>query len=169
MKMGTVRTVSGRFVLVLAAMAMLSCVSGVIAEDCEKARKVYDVGKDLLNYEERRAAFQKAVDLCPSYAEAHVNLADAIENSAKTSADYDKAIAEYKKAVKYKDNLLPAYLGLGINYLRIGLDVKARDAMKKALELDPANTWARDYLEIANRRISIEKNRIIRRKDDHAE
>jgi len=167
--MGTVRTLGGRFVSVLVAMAVLFCAGAAIAEDCAKARKFYDIGKDLLNYEERRAAFQKAVDLCPSYAEAHVNLADAIENTAKTSADYDKAITEYKKAVKYKDNLLPAYLGLGMNYLRIGLDVKARDALKRALELDPANTWARGCLEIANRRISIEKNRIIRRKHDHAE
>jgi len=161
MKMGTIPKLSGGWIAVLAVMAVLFSAGAAIAEDCAKAREVYNKWKNLLNYQERRAVFQRAVDLCPSYAEAHCNLADAIENTEETNEGYVKAIAEYKKAIKYKNDLLHAHLGLGINYLRIGLDVKARDAFKKALELDPGNTMASRGLDEANQKISMDKDRII--------
>ena len=118
-------------------------------EDCGKARSYYERGKTLVNYEERRKAFQTAVDLCPSFAEAHVNLADAFENLAMMSKDLtqknlamnnkflDMAIKQYQEALKIRTNLFVAHLGLAENYTRIGLYAKAQDSYPERLSRRP--------------------------------
>jgi outer membrane protein OmpA-like peptidoglycan-associated protein len=120
------------------------CCSSADASDCDKARSLYREGVSLLRFEDRRAAFQKAVDLCPSYAEARVNLADAYENLAMsgTSLDerslsrrnqlLDKAEEEYRKAIQLKDELLPAYLGLAEIYVAQGRYELAVQTYKQA-------------------------------------
>ena len=129
------------------------------AEDCTLARKYYKQGTALLNPAERREAFQKAVELCPSFAEARVNLADSLENLANTGKIFsqenlvannqllDKARTEYSEALKYNDRLFPAYLGLAENYFRVGLYEKARESYKKALDLAPPNRLRQRTIE----------------------
>jgi len=107
-----------------------------------------------MNFDQRLQAFQAAVDLCPSFAEARVNLADALENLAMSSKAFnqqnlrfnnellDKAIQEYQQAIKINNKLFVAYLGLGENYLRIGLYPKAGEAFKTALDVEPHNELA---------------------------
>jgi outer membrane protein OmpA-like peptidoglycan-associated protein len=142
-------------------------------EDCRKARQHYEKGSRLLNYEERRQAFQAAVDLCPSFAEAHVNLADALENLAlcgkefgrenlqRNNALLDRAIKEYQEALKYNPRLFVAYLGLAENLTRIGLYAKAKESYAKALAINsahPLERRARDGLEAVNRMMAREKD-----------
>ncbi len=124
------------------------------AEDCDKAKEFYAAGTKLFNYQERADAFQKAVNLCPSFADAHVNLADAFENLAMTSKDLtqknlamnnkflDMAIKEYQEALKIKTNLFIAHLGLAENYTRIGLYAKAKESYQNALAAEPNHRLA---------------------------
>lgn len=134
-------------VLSLAAIVALSARFPAYseAEDCYKAREVYESGTRLLNYEERRVAFQRAVDLCPSYADAHVNLADAFEHLARLKRDdigefnrlVEAAVEHYRTALRYRDNIFAAYLGLGDTYRVIGLYAKSKQAYERALALKP--------------------------------
>ena len=125
------------------------------ANDCAPAKDIYQAAIKLVNYEARAEAFKKAVDLCPSYAEAHVNLADAYENLAKGVKDnpktfnafLDKAVSEYLAALKINKNLFPAYLGLGDTYRVTGLYENSEQAYKKALALKPAHPKAEAGLE----------------------
>jgi len=131
------------------------CNLSAVAEDCRKGKEYYDLGTKLINYEERRELFQKAVDLCPSYAEARVNLADALENLATMSKSFtpesvrknnqliDQAIIQYKEAIKTNNRLFEAYLGLAENYFRIGIYTNAKEAYEKALQLNPHGELAR--------------------------
>jgi outer membrane protein OmpA-like peptidoglycan-associated protein len=132
----------------LLTIARLLPVAALAADKCDKARDYYVLGTSLSSYEERRKAFQAAVDLCPSLAMAHVNLADSFENLALMSKGFtqqnlarnnqflDKAISEYQAALKCNDKLFEAYLGLAENYARIGLYHNAQEAYKNALAVD---------------------------------
>lgn len=166
---------AGNLVLVIVLLGLQPLVAA--ANDCAKARQYYALGTKLLNYRERRAAFQKAVDLCPSYAEAHNNLADALENLAwlaeRTVADekgtdrqslrakraainnlQQAAIREYTKALKYRQDMYPAYLGLAGIYFMQGLYGMARETLKKALDMRPGEYRAMEKLKAVERTIA---------------
>lgn len=140
---------ASRYLLGFAVLLTVAFAEEAKAEDCARAREVYRLGTALLNYEERREAFQKAVDLCPSFAEAHVNLADALEHLARIPRElsqnalttkndlFDKAIGQYRKALELNRNLFAAHLGLAETYATIGLYKKAENAFKKALVRRP--------------------------------
>lgn len=130
------------------------------------ARAKYDEGIKLINkeYEERRAAFQKAVDLCPSYAEAHNNLADALEHlgvelKAKGTEEdirngdklLDRAEKHYLEALKLKPALVVPRIGLGDVYARRGSFPLAIEQYKKVLKLEPENRDVKVRLEGAER------------------
>ncbi len=147
------------------AVTLLTCgifiwnfCAGVIpamSDDCPKAHEIYKSGVNLLNYEERRTAFQKAVDLCPSFAEAHVNLGDAFENLAKIHKSdisrfnelLDAAAGEYLQAIKLRNDLFPAFLGLGETLRVMGLYTQSEQAYKVALRLRPGHSAAVAGLE----------------------
>jgi len=138
--------------VVVAVSALLLGTAG--ADECNKAKEIYAAGAKLMNFRERATAFQKAVDLCPSFAEAHVNLADAFENLAMTGKDFsqknlaannrflDMAIKEYQEALKINSKLFVAHLGLAENYVRIGLYNKARESYQNALAAGPNHQLA---------------------------
>lgn len=133
------------------AFSNLSSAAGpTIPVDCGKAKQVYQGAINLLNYEERRAAFQKAVDLCPSFPEAHVNLGDALENLAKIHKNdiarfnqlLDAAAWEYLQAAKLRNDLFPAFVGLGETLRVMGLYTQSEQAYHKALQLRPGHPAA---------------------------
>jgi outer membrane protein OmpA-like peptidoglycan-associated protein len=125
-----------------------------LSTDCEGARIHYEKGTKAEDFGERARAFEKAVKLCPSFAEAHVKLANAYENLAKAGKKFDQktlretnklldnAISEYQLALKYKPNLFEGHLGLAENYFRIGLYEKAQRAFEKALKTSPEHALA---------------------------
>lgn len=143
-------SIKGKLSGLLVLLLVLAATSSVQADDCAKAKAVYSSGAKLLELNERVAAFQEAVNLCPSYAEAHVNLADAYEKlSATSSGDVDrfnrlldKAASEYSLALKHKRGLFPAYLGLGDTYRVMGLYERAEEAYNNALQVKPADPRA---------------------------
>jgi outer membrane protein OmpA-like peptidoglycan-associated protein len=145
-------------VVVLAGIVfpgLASATEPKAAQDCGKARQVYRDAVNILNYEQRRQAFQTAVDLCPSYAEAHVNLGDALENLARTHKNdigrfnrlLDSAAAHYLQAIKLRNDIFPAFLGLGETLRVMGLYSQSEQAYIRALQLRPGNPAALAGLE----------------------
>jgi len=125
------------------------------AADCTKAGDIYAAGTKMLNFEDRAKAFQEAVELCPSFAEAHCNLADALENLAALARDdvvkfnrlLDRSMAGYREALKLNSKLFSAHLGLGDTCRVMGLNDEAERAYKGALELKPGHAKAVSGLE----------------------
>lgn len=117
-------------------------------EDCVAAKAKYDEGVKLINFNERRAAFQRAVDLCPKYAEAHVNLADALEHLGLMKKEkfegtheanklLDDAIRHYSLAMQLKPDLLPAQLGMADVFMAQGRYPLAAESYRKVLRIRP--------------------------------
>lgn len=159
------------FCLLLIMTVFCSAVPGMSMENspavaphgdkCSTATEKYKEGVQLLNYEARRAAFQKAVDLCPSYAEAHVNLADAFENlglikkavfTEPSQIDGDKLLDQaethYKKAIELKRNLIAPRLGLAIVSIAQGRYPVAVQNYEEVLRLKPEQPYIRERLEV---------------------
>jgi tetratricopeptide (TPR) repeat protein/TolB-like protein len=85
-------------------------------------------------------AYQKAIDLRPFYADAHVGLGDA--RAAK--GEVDAAIAAYQKALTYDPVNPRVHMSLGkIYYAEKNLYYESVNAYRKAIELDPVSVDAR--------------------------
>jgi tetratricopeptide (TPR) repeat protein len=85
-------------------------------------------------------AYNKAIELRPFYADAHVGLGDA--RAAK--GDIDAAIAAYQKALSYNAINPRVHMSLGkIYYSEKGLYYEAVTAYKRAIEFDPTSVEAR--------------------------
>jgi tetratricopeptide (TPR) repeat protein len=85
-------------------------------------------------------AYNKAIELRPFYAEAHVGLGDA--KAAK--GDVDGAVAAYSKALAYNPINPRVHMSLGkIYYTEKGLYYESVTAYKKAIELDANSVEAR--------------------------
>lgn len=124
---------------------LLALILPAHAADCGKAEDVYRSTAKSLDIHQRVAGFKRAVELCPRFAEAHVNLADAYEKLAATNTKdvarfnqlLDMAVAEYREALRHKGGLFSAYLGLGDTYRVMGLYDDSHDAYNKALQVKP--------------------------------
>ena len=67
----------------------------VRADDCEEGRKWYQEGLALSDDSEREASYyQKAVELCPGYFEAHNKLGEVY----KGWGEYELALEEFRQA-----------------------------------------------------------------------
>lgn len=134
------------------------------SDSCSAAKEKYNEGVKLLNYEARLAAFQKAVDLCPSYAEAHVNLADACENlglikkkvfteqsQIDSSKLLDKAERHYKRAIELNPSLIAPRLGLAIVSIAQGRFPKAIKNYEEVLRLEPRRPFIKERVEIVKK------------------
>jgi outer membrane protein OmpA-like peptidoglycan-associated protein len=120
---------------------------------CDDAKEHYARGAKLLNFAERREAFAKAVELCPDYPEAHVNLADAYENLG----DFDAAGKHYSQAIALGLQSPIPYIGLGEVYLRTGRYGLAKDCYAEGCNIEPGNERLQAGLKVAEERIKREK------------
>ena len=140
--------------LVIGIILLLSgMISQVHAEDCAKAKEYYTQGTEIINYQERKAVFQKAVSLCPSYAEAHVNLADAYENLA----DFDNAERHYREALRINKDFPTPYIGLAEVYLKTGRYRLADEAFRRGLGISSDDERLQAGLKVASERLKREK------------
>jgi outer membrane protein OmpA-like peptidoglycan-associated protein len=137
-------------------LVMITCLfTGTIrADDCDKAKQFYSLGTKLSDYGERRAAFEKAIQICPSFVEAHVNLADAFEHLAVQKKDdatsdrelFGHAIEHYQKAIELNPQFFIAYVGLAEVYAAVGQYPYAKQAYERALQLRPGYERAQNGL-----------------------
>jgi len=140
-------------IILLALFIILQPLLATAADDCAKAKKLYDQATKRMNYHERRDLFRQAVKLCPSYAEAHVNLADACENLV----DFDTAEIHYKEALKLNPELVAPYVGLGEVYLKTGRYTLAQEAFFKGIAISPEDDRLQAGLKVATERLTREK------------
>jgi tetratricopeptide (TPR) repeat protein len=140
----------------MTTVCLLLCAESVTSadDDCQEARKLYDKAVQLMNYAERRDAFERAVDLCPSYVEAHVNLADAFENLGQ----FEKAEQHYRTALEYRPAYHLPYIGIGEVCLKTGRFSLAKEAYVKGLDISPGNERLSDGLQVILERLKREKN-----------
>ena len=150
--------------LVLMVLALMASIChGQSAKDC------YDKGIDYGlagEFEKAQQEFKKALEGDPLYMPAETCLKlteDALEETIKVETalylfkgiDYgnkemfDKAITEYKKAVKINPKYALAHCSLGAAYLNKGTYSKAITELKKAIEINPEYAEAHNNLAIA--------------------
>lgn len=166
------------FCLPLLMVFLCTHVQGLAMEDTPKGRlnqqscssaqmsaadAKYDEGIKLINYEDRRAAFQKAVDLCPSHAKAHNNLADAFEHLglSKKKDDQkslieankllDEAIKHYSIAAKLNPDLMVPKIGLGDVYMAQGRYPLAVESYENVLKFQSGAQGVKERLDEAKR------------------
>jgi tetratricopeptide (TPR) repeat protein len=89
--------------------------------------------------------FQKALEIEPKDAEAHINLGNVLLKKGKL----DEAILENQKALEIKPNYAEAHTSLGMALSQKGQVDEAVEQFQKALEIKPKDAVARNSLGIA--------------------
>lgn len=107
-----------------------------------------------------RAQFEKAIDIEPEFAAAHVQLAyslllleqQRIGNEKLDSEDIDATVtAHLDRALKSVPDLPEAFGVRGYNHIRRGRYAKARDALDRAISLNPNYALAYNWRAITAR------------------
>ncbi len=105
--------------------------------DCNKAKtyfqKAKDIGSDTAGLIQNEQFFIKAIELCPSYVEAHNNLGDVYEKQGR----FEEAIAEYRKTIELNPDAPYPYFGLGDIYYKTNRYKEAVEWYAKGLKYDP--------------------------------
>jgi tetratricopeptide (TPR) repeat protein len=122
-------------------------------------------------FKQAREAFQKAIQLDGNNGEAYIVLG----NTLRTEGRLDEAIAAYQRALalpaatligsKTNTHAL-AYNGWGLILVMQKEPKLAIDKFKEALKLDPKFIMAQNNLKEAERRLTINENKISMPKDD---
>jgi outer membrane protein OmpA-like peptidoglycan-associated protein len=135
-------------ILFLCALMLFPALA-VADDECERAKELYQEGVKLLQYAERKITFEKAVKLCPTYAEACNNLADAYENVG----EFEQAEKYYQQAVRLKPDLFVPLLGLGELYLKSGRYKDSYDAFVIGLEINADDERLKAGVKVAAQRV----------------
>jgi hypothetical protein len=78
-------------------------------------------------------AYSKAIELRPSYVDAHLGLGDA----RAAQGDFSEALADYRRALELNPFAAHAHLKLARLYARLGLCIQSSAAFERAVEIDP--------------------------------
>lgn len=108
----------------------------------EAGRKYFDEDED----EAAVKAFEQAVNLDPTSAEAHLHLAlahDAIDNEEEGEKHYKESIKLYQKITAKNPQDAAAYYNLGRAYDKINDDQKAEKSLRQAVKLNAEDTQYR--------------------------
>lgn len=98
--------------------------------------------RDTNSLERANYEAQKARDLDPELAEAHLELG-YLQWTLQNHYQHEAAITEIRRALELNPNLAEAHHQLGNIYNHIGLLDRAKAEIDEAIKLDPANTGAR--------------------------
>ncbi|MDY6836629.1 MAG: tetratricopeptide repeat protein [Thermodesulfobacteriota bacterium] len=119
------------------------------ADNCEEAATWYHEGLALGDNSEREAAYyEKAIELCPDYFEAHNRLGEIYT----AWGAYERAIEEFKKAGR-KPSFVEAYYNLGEVYRMQGRYDLAAEAFVKAVRIRPDFREAHNQLKYVYKRL----------------
>jgi len=119
------------------------------ADDCDEARKWYHKGLDLSDDSEREASYyQRAIELCPDYFEAHNKLGEVY----KSWGEYELAIKEFKQASRSFLFVEP-HNNLGEIYRMQGRYDLAAEEFIKAIRIKPDFREAQNNLKYVYKRL----------------
>lgn len=137
-------------IFILLIFSTVSCFNKTNCDMEKKAKKHFEEALrlewDAKNMVQKENLYKKAIELCPSYAEAYNNLGDLYERQGR----YKEAIENYEKATKIKNDFSLAYFGIGDIYLKTGRYEEARKWYKEGLKYDPNDTLTKNNLKIIN-------------------
>jgi tetratricopeptide (TPR) repeat protein len=97
-------------------------------------------------YAEAEENFAKSIDLAPdeekkdvAYSNQHTFFVKHYNKgiTLNSVADYDEALAEFKKAVQVEPGFSKGHVNLGVTYSLLGEEDKALESFKTAVEADP--------------------------------
>jgi len=97
------------------------------------------------NLSKAEELYRKAIRIAPTFGNPHNNLATIYA----FSGDFEKALGEYEKGLKYSDRKAPVFYNIGLCYMNMKDEESAKTYFAKALEIDPKNSdfiAARYYL-----------------------
>jgi tetratricopeptide (TPR) repeat protein len=118
---------------------------------CSEARKWYNEGLALSDNSEREASYyQRAIELCPDFFEAHNRLGEVYTSLGK----YDAAIREFKQAAR-NESYVEAINNLGEVYKIQGRYDLAAEAFTKALRIKPDFRVAQNNLKYVQKRLGV--------------
>jgi len=90
------------------------------------------------------AEYQKAVALCPEFADLRTKLGTLL----RQVHELDNAREQYEAAVEARPNFVPARILLGVTLFSMGHLDRAEEQWKKALEVDKDSMSAKMYLRM---------------------
>lgn len=90
------------------------------------------------------AEFEKAVGLCPQFADLRTRLGTLL----REVNDMPRAREQYEAAVNARPSYVPARIQLGVTLLSLGEAAAAREQWQKVLEIEPENVRAKMYLRM---------------------
>jgi tetratricopeptide (TPR) repeat protein len=107
-----------------------------------KARAWFNLGGASLQVDpdRARAAYERAVELRPDYAEAYYDLGVLDQSKGK----YSQAVQEYVRATQLKSDYWPAWNNLGNALVALGDPERALGAFEMTLRLNPDH-WPSQY------------------------
>jgi tetratricopeptide (TPR) repeat protein len=97
------------------------------AKQEKPAVSAYNQGVELMKnkrFAEAQSKFEQAIKLDPNFAEAYNNLAFTLRKQG--SANYQKSLAFYNKAIQLKPKLAEAYMYRGVLYTQMGREAEAQ-------------------------------------------
>jgi outer membrane protein OmpA-like peptidoglycan-associated protein len=156
-------------VFMVSSLVLPFCLES-LAEDCAKAKKYYDYAvKELKELPDKRYSFEKAVELCPSFIEARLNLGKTLLELANHDCDLkaqnellDRAAEQYEAALKQDKKLQRVFVELGKIYYLQGRYEMSAQAYKNALAANPNDDSLRKRYETVLSKVSNTQSGIVK-------
>lgn len=103
------------------------------AGQCQAYLEWYYYQPEVSKIEQATSSCQKALELNPDLVEGHAALGDLYVKTGR----FDAAVIQYESALRGNNHHAVAWRGLGEAYANLKRPLKAEDAMKQAVDLDP--------------------------------
>ena len=130
------------FVAVMAMAALPALGAGsakqLVQKDSDPSITVYNQGVELMlakKFPEAQAKFEQAVKENPRFAEAHNNLGYTLRKQG--TANYQKSLEHYDRAIALKPRLAEAYMYRGVLYIEMGRKSDAEADLAALQKLSP--------------------------------
>jgi len=117
----------------------------VYSANMEKARQLFEKAMDAKDLSEKESFYIKALELWPSYPEAHNNLGDVYEKQGR----FKEAIKEYEIASALAPNAPYPYFGLGDVYFKLGNYKLAITYYERGLKIEPDDKASLERLKLS--------------------
>ncbi len=121
-----------KFFCVLTSLVLfLASPSFLWAENCDEAKRLFNESLNTGNKARQEELLRKAIELCPTFAEAYNNLGLVLEEKG----ELDEALEAYKKSSEVAKNFPHPFAGMGDVYRKKNNCVEAIKAYSKFLKL----------------------------------